>query len=121
MKNDIISNKNRLDRSLIRLINKFAEFKKDDSSSFRLSKEFTLFPQFMFHLRRSHFIQAFGSTPDESSFYKCTLLRENTTNSLVMIQPALLQYNFNNSYPQPVALDIESMKDDVILLLDTYF
>ena len=38
-----------------------------------------------------------------------------------MIQPALLQYNFDNAYPTPVPLDIESMKNDVILLLDSYF
>jgi len=46
----------RLDRTLIRLINKFGDFKKDQVQSFRLGKEFQLFPQFMFHLRRSNFI-----------------------------------------------------------------
>lgn len=49
------------------------------------------------------------------------MLRENTTNSLVMIQPALLQYSFDEPHPVPVSLDIESLKPDVILLLDTYF
>ena len=42
-----------LDRMLIKLTNRFAEFKKDDPTSFRMSKEFSLFPQFMFYLRRS--------------------------------------------------------------------
>lgn len=47
-------------------------------------------------------------------------MQENTSNSLVMIQPALLSYSFNGP-PQPVLLDNVSMKNDVILLLDTFF
>jgi protein transport protein SEC23 len=42
-----------LDRMLIKLVNRFAEFKKDDPNTFKLSREFSLFPQFMFYLRRS--------------------------------------------------------------------
>lgn len=42
-----------LDRMLIKLVARFAEYKKDDPSSFKLSREFSLFPQFMFYLRRS--------------------------------------------------------------------
>ncbi len=42
-----------LDRMLIKLVARFAEYKKDDPSSFKLSREFALFPQFMFYLRRS--------------------------------------------------------------------
>ena len=57
----------------------------------------------------------------ESQYYKQTLLRENVTNSLVMIQPALLQYTFENPNPDPIHLDIDALKPNVILLLDTYF
>jgi protein transport protein SEC23 len=49
------------------------------------------------------------------------MTRENVTNALVMIQPALLQYTLESPQPNPVMLDIESMKPNVILLLDTYF
>jgi protein transport protein SEC23 len=42
-----------LDRMLIKLVARFAEYKKDEPSSFKLSREFSLFPQFMFYLRRS--------------------------------------------------------------------
>lgn len=42
-----------LDRLLIKLVARFAEYKKDDPASFKLSREFSLFPQFMFYLRRS--------------------------------------------------------------------
>lgn len=110
-----------LDRTLIRLVSKFADYKKEDTGSFRLSKEFSLYPQFMYHLRRSHFIQTFGASPDEITFYRCTLNRESVTNCMVMIQPALLSYTFNQTQPKPVLLDLDNMKNDVILLLDTYF
>lgn len=33
-----------LDRCLIRLVGRFGEYKKDDPSSFRISKEFQLYP-----------------------------------------------------------------------------
>ena len=82
-----------LDRSLIRLGARFADYRKDDPSSFRLSRELSIYPQFMFHLRRSQFLQVFGYSPDEVAYYRHCLFRECTTNSLVMIQPSLLSYS----------------------------
>jgi len=109
-----------VDRSLIRLCAKFAEYNVDDPNSFRLSPEFSLYPQFMFHLRRSQFLQLFNSSPDEANYYRYILSRENTTNSLVMIQPTLLSYSFNGP-PQAALLDSDSVRADTILLLDTFF
>lgn len=51
-----------VDRSLIRLCAKFAEYEPDQMASFRLSPEFCLYPQYMFHLRRSQFLQLFNSS-----------------------------------------------------------
>ena len=109
-----------VDRSLIRMCSKFAEYAPDDPNSFRLSPEFSLYPQFMFHLRRSQFLQLFNSSPDEACYYRYILSRENTTNSLVMIQPTLLSYSFNGP-PAAALLDAESVRADTILLLDTFF
>lgn len=50
-----------LDRSLIRVCSKFGEYVKDDPGSFRLPPEFAFYPQFVFHLRRSQFLQARGT------------------------------------------------------------
>ncbi len=33
-----------VDRTLIKLVGRFADFKKDDPNSFKLSREFSLFP-----------------------------------------------------------------------------
>jgi protein transport protein SEC23 len=109
-----------LDRSLIRLCSKFADYQPDNPGSFRLPPELSLYPQFMFHLRRSPFLQLFNSSPDEAAYYRYIFTRENSTNSLVMIQPTLLSYSFNGP-PQAALLDAESVRPDTILLLDTFF
>ena len=54
---------------------KFGEYGKDDPNSFRLAENFSLYPQFMYHLRRSQFLQVFNNSPDETSFYR--YLRRN--------------------------------------------
>ncbi|KAF5098097.1 hypothetical protein D0Z03_001279 [Geotrichum reessii] len=109
-----------IDRMLIRLCHKFADYQTNDPSSLRLSQNFSLYPQFMFHLRRSQFIQVFNNSPDETAFYRHCLNREDLTNSLVMIQPTLISFTFDKA-PEPVLLDSVSVKPDVILLLDTFF
>ncbi len=109
-----------VDRSLIRLCSKFADFTPDDPNSFRLLPQFSLYPQFIFHLRRSQFLQLFNSSPDEACYYRYILTREATTNSLVMIQPTLLSYGMEGP-PEPALLDSQSVRPDTILLLDTFF
>ena len=50
---------------------KFADYHKEDPTSFRLTDNFSIYPQFMFHLRRSQFLQVFNNSPDETAFYRC--------------------------------------------------
>ncbi|KAI0277947.1 hypothetical protein BGY98DRAFT_1089740 [Russula aff. rugulosa BPL654] len=109
-----------LDRMLIRLCQKFADYRKEDPTSFRLSDNFSIYPQFMFHLRRSQFLQVFNNSPDETAFYRHILNEEDVNNSLIMIQPTLMSYGLDTP-PQPVLLDSVSIKPDVVLLLDTFF
>ncbi|MBA0779991.1 hypothetical protein Gotri_004149 [Gossypium trilobum] len=109
-----------LDRNLIRLCSKFGDYRKDDPSSFTLNPCFSLFPQFIFNLRRSQFVQVFNNSPDETAYFRMLLNRENITNAAVMIQPSLISYSFN-SLPQPALLDVASISADRILLLDSYF
>jgi len=75
----------------------------------------------LFYLRRSQFLHTFNASPDESEYYRSLILRENVSNSLVMIQPALMQYNLESREANPVLLDIDSMQDEVVLLMDTFF
>ena len=109
-----------VDRMLIRLCSRFAEYEKDSPDTFALSANFSLYPQFMFNLRRSQFLQVFNSSPDETAMYRSYLNRENVNNCLLMIQPTLMSYSLSGS-PEPVLLDVTSIKPDRILLLDTFF
>jgi len=109
-----------LDRSLIRLVQRFAEYHKDDPNSLRLPEKFQLYPQFMFHLRRSQFLQVFNNSPDESAFYRHVLMQESVMESTTMIQPTLFSYSFNGP-PEAVLLDASSILPDRILLMDDYF
>lgn len=110
-----------VDKMLIRLCLRFADFRKDDANSFRLPENFILYPQFMYHLRRSQFLQVFNSSPDETAYVRHLLNSENTLNSLIMIQPTLMSYSLSNLEGEPVLLDSMSLKNDCILLLDTFF
>lgn len=109
-----------LDRMLIRLCQKFADYRKEDPASFKLGEGFSIYPQFMFHLRRSQFLQVFNNSPDETAFYRHILNDADVNNSLIMIQPTLMSYTFDRA-PEPVLLDSVSIRPDVILLLDTFF
>uniref|UniRef100_A0A672H1H6 Protein transport protein SEC23 n=1 Tax=Salarias fasciatus TaxID=181472 RepID=A0A672H1H6_SALFA len=75
---------------------------------------------FMFHLRRSPFLQVFNNSPDESSYYRHHFVRQDLTQSLIMIQPILYSYSFYGP-PEPVLLDSSSILPDRILLMDTFF
>ena len=65
-------------------------------------------------------MQVFNNSPDETSFYRACLMREDLTQCLIMIQPILYAYTFNGP-PEPVLLDTSSITPDRILLMDTFF
>ncbi|VEU23471.1 DEKNAAC104607 [Brettanomyces naardenensis] len=110
-----------IDKSLVKLCTVFGDYSKGDANSFRLSNKFSLLPQFIYHLRRSQFLQVFNCSPDETAFYHHTLLRTDVRDSLVMIQPTLVRFLADGSEPEPVLLDSASLKPDAVLLLDAFF
>ena len=109
-----------IDKSLVRVCQRFGEFHPNSPESFRLKEAFSMFPQFLFNLRRSQFIQVFNNSPDETSFYRHSLMREDCSNSLLMIQPALVAYELHKE-TIPVSLDTSSIQPERILLMDTFF
>lgn len=109
-----------LDKSLVRVCQKFGDYHPNSPESFKLRESFSMFPQFLFNLRRSQFIQVFNNSPDETSFYRHSLMREDCSNSLLMIQPALVCYQLHHE-TKPVSLDTSSIQPDRILLMDTFF
>ncbi|MCQ2815671.1 MAG: Sec23/Sec24 zinc finger-containing protein [archaeon] len=110
-----------IDKTLIRLVSKFSKYTPEDARSIKIPQKFLFFPQFMFYLRRSSFIRNFNESPDESIYYKSSLMREKVENCALMIQPSLFEFTADNPSSTPVFLDLNSMKDDCVLLLDTFF
>jgi len=110
-----------IDKMLIRLVKKFGEYRHGDVGSLRLHEDFTLFPVFMFHLRRCDLLQIFNSSPDETTFFRHTFNRSPVSDGIVMIQPALIVWDFSGKGPRPALLDSTSVQHDNILLLDTFF
>jgi len=109
-----------LDRMLIRACGKFGQYQKDDATSFHLPQNFSIFPQFIFHLRRSQFLQVFNSSPDETIIFRQELNKQCVSNGLLMIQPTLICYSLAGE-PAPVLLDNTSIAPDRLLLLDSFF
>lgn len=67
-------------------------------------------------------MQVFGSSPDETAFFRILLSRERAGEAMLMIQPSLVSYSVENSTePNPVLLDVQSVLPDKILMLDSYF
>ena len=77
-----------------RLVTPLSQVSEHTLTSCSLSLSLSL-PQFMFHLRRSQFLQVFNNSPDESAYYRNKLNREDVTQCLVMIQPILYAYSFS--------------------------
>ena len=128
-----------LDRHLIQLMHRFADFRKNDPMSFQTPAEMNVYPQFMFYLRRGPLIQVFNNTPDETVFFRhwfvqqqkkphffrffffdrlvvCSLLKETVSNALIMIQPTLDSYTLDND-PVPVLLSATSVNPKNVLML----
>lgn len=100
---------------------KFANYVVNKTDSFQASPEIQLMPQFMFYFRKSYFVKKFNTSVDEHSLYKMTLIRENSNNMLVMMQPALFSYEANCEHAESVLCEIESLNPERVLMVDTYF
>lgn len=109
-----------LDRTLIRLCQKFGRYNTGNMESFKFPVTMSNFPQFMFHLRRTQFLNVFGHSPDETAYARYQLCKQNMTECITMIQPQLYRYSFDGP-PDTVHLDSTSILPNAILLLDSFF
>jgi len=109
-----------LDRTLIRLCQKVGEYQKEDVTSYRFPISTAKFPEYLFHLRRTGFLNVFGHSPDETAYSRYQLGKQCLQEAITMITPALYSYSFNGP-PEIVPLDSSSVQPDKILLLDTFF
>jgi hypothetical protein len=105
---------------------RLGQYNKDEPASFQLMPQMTFFPGFMFHMRRSQFVQVFGNSPDETAFARLVLMKELTQNCMLMIQPQVHAYSIasweeGSVTAEPTVLDVQSIVPGSVLFLDTYF
>lgn len=103
-----------VDKTLINIMKKF-------QINGSIPGPLNLLPQYFYYLRKSVFVLKYGTSLDEMAYFRLILLRENTSNIMVMIQPQILQYSLNEEEATAVLPDVSCMKKDVVLLADTYF
>jgi protein transport protein SEC23 len=72
---DTIEVKKWVDRLLLKFCVRFAFYNRHDRGSFKLPHPIKHFPQFIYHLRRSSFINPFGAPPDQSIYIKTCMTR----------------------------------------------
>jgi protein transport protein SEC23 len=107
------------DRSLIKFLQRFCRFDKDVPSSLKLTPPLAFFPEFIFFLRRLPALNTEGLSLDEVAYHRTGLLSEDVKSTMCIIKPTLISYTYSGER-EPVELDSRSLKEDAILLLDTF-
>ncbi|RNF20675.1 putative protein transport protein Sec23 [Trypanosoma conorhini] len=110
-----------LDTLLVRFVRRYGNFRPGIPESLRLHPCLSLFPSFLFNLRRSEYFMVLNISPDETAFKRHWLMRDPVDNCVLMIQPALYSYDIEAPQATPVPLDSCSLRPDNILLMDAYF
>ena len=109
-----------LDRTTIRLVSRFGTYQKDQPQSLQLPRELSLYPAFMYHLRRSGALHIFNNSPDETMILRVMMAKVPCDDGVLMIQPALYAYSMS-SQPAAVPLDSESVTPDRVLVMDSFY
>ncbi|KAG5484959.1 hypothetical protein LSCM1_07035 [Leishmania martiniquensis] len=110
-----------LDTLLVRFVRRYSTFSPGQPNTLRLDPCLSLFPSFMYNLRRSEYFMVLNISPDETTFKRHWLLRESVDNCMLMIQPTLNSYDMENPFATPMQLDSSSLRHDNIVLMDAYF
>ena len=110
-----------LDTLLVRFVRRYSTFTPNQPSTLQLNSCLSLFPSFMYNLRRSEYFMVLNISPDETTFKRHWLMRESVDNCMLMIQPTLDSYDIEHPYATAVQLDSSSLRHDNIVLMDAYF
>jgi protein transport protein SEC23 len=108
------------DSILLEFGRRYGFYQSNNMNTFTFSPEMSSLLHMTFHLRRSQLFDLFNSSPDETAFFRLSTLPQSTSNILLIIEPALIQYTMNSS-PETVPLDPSVLDSKKILFLDTFF
>ena len=73
-----------VDKQLISMCARYCDYTKGRADSLQMGPEFALYPEYIFHLRRSMFLDIFNNTPDETAFYRMMLFRSELTRPVIL-------------------------------------
>ncbi|KAL0237422.1 hypothetical protein PCE1_000819 [Barthelona sp. PCE] len=107
-----------IDSRLVKLLQMSCVYQPNVPASMTVPASMAVFAQFMFYLRKSTLVTNFNESPDEATFKALTYNRSSVTDSLSIFQPSLTRYNMQSI--DSVLLDVRSLTDDCMLLLDTF-
>lgn len=110
-----------LDTLLVRFVRRYGTYTANQPNTLQLNPCLSLFPSFMYNLRRSEYFMVLNISPDETTFKRHWLMRESVDNCMLMIQPTLDSYDIEHPYATAVQLDSNSLRHDNIVLMDAYF
>ncbi|EAY14744.1 Sec23/Sec24 trunk domain containing protein [Trichomonas vaginalis G3] len=110
-----------LDQTIINTCRVLGSYQRGKKDSLSLPASIIDLPQFMYHFRRSSFMQTFNASPDSTASVRMAMLVEDTTNCLLMMQPMLKSFSITSLEPTYVPLEMNSLKKETSLFLDTYF
>ncbi|KAG8347415.1 hypothetical protein TRVL_01742 [Trypanosoma vivax] len=110
-----------LDTVLVQFVRRYGTFTPGAPETVRLRPCCSLFPSFVFNLRRSEYFMVLNISPDETTFKRHWLMRESVDNCVLMIQPTLHSYDIDCPSATAVPLDSCSLRPDNILLMDAFF
>jgi protein transport protein SEC23 len=106
-----------LDQSIIQITKIFGTM---STNRLQLPNNIVLFPQFMYHFRKTQFLKVLN---EEADYLACTrffINREPTDTCMLLIQPQLTQYDMYGP-PHAIALDGSSIRNDAIIMIDSFF
>ncbi len=118
--NNVMDFESAIDKNLIKFVRRYGMFDKNDPTSVRLPLSMAYFPNFMFFFRRSLLVQKDGISHDESAYFKALIFSLSVPDAVKMIKPALIAFNYQESEPIPVELDVSSLNPESFLVLDSF-
>lgn len=110
-----------LDTMLVNFVRRYSTYQPNLPDTLRLEPCMTLFPSFMFNLRRSEYFMVVNISPDETTYKRHWLMREPVDNCVRMMQPTLDSYDLEAPFATTVPLDSSSLRPDNIVLMDAFF
>lgn len=108
------------DEQFIQLFKSFGTYIPKEPGTFALPANFKLLPVIWYHLQTAPICLLSNKTPDEWCYYALSYMHSDLQDSMKIVYPLLLEYSMDGT-SQEVPLTSQSIKQQSILLMDSFF